>query len=229
MRLGLGWALVPPLAYILGVGFMYGRMFSNVENYYIHLGMGWALWTLTSRVVNGSTKAFSSYKSFIMDGQTRYTDFVLRVLAHGMFSFSFASAVVFVLLMVNPSIHWMNMLTLFGTLPVYIFNIAWVGMLLAMLGARYPDVREFIGTLLMFGFFLSPILWSASDLPAGTLRGDLARLNPVFHFIEFVRAPVMGQSVPTASYMVVGGMTLGGWLITSLAYRRYARFIPLWA
>lgn len=228
LRLGLAWTIISPLAYIFGLGYFYGGMLGGGENYYVHLGLGWSLWALTSKMANESTKIFSQHKAYILDGNTRLTDFVLRSMARGWFSFSFTFLVVLVLLVLDPSVHWLNMLTLLVTIPVLLFNLFWVGTVLALLGARFHDVREFIGTLLLFGFFLTPILWSAQNLPMGTMRGFLARMNPAFHFIEFVRAPVMGLPVANSSYMVVAGMTIAGWLVTILLYRRYARYVPLW-
>jgi ABC-type polysaccharide/polyol phosphate export permease len=232
MRLGLGWALLPPLVYIFGLGFMYSHLMSHragAENYYIHLGLGWALWRMTTNVINGSADIYSKHKSFIMDGRTRFTDFVLRAVSRALFNFVFAFGVVLVVILFEPAVHWLNMLTMLVTIPVYVINLVWLAIVVSMLGARYPDVGEFIKTLLMFGFFLTPILWSAQALPAGSARGLVARFNPAFHFVELVRAPVMGLQVETASYIVVAVMTVGGWLVAGLLYRRFARFIPLWA
>jgi ABC-type polysaccharide/polyol phosphate export permease len=61
------------------------------------------------------------------------------------------------------------------------------------------------------------------------MRGTIARFNPAFHFVEFVRAPVLGEHVEQMSLVVVAAMTLGGWALAALLYRRYARFVPLWA
>jgi lipopolysaccharide transport system permease protein len=54
------------------------------------------------------------------------------------------------------------------------------------------------------------------------------RFNPFFHLIEFVRAPALGMIPEASTVVVVLAMTVGGWLVASLVYRRYSRYIPLW-
>lgn len=229
LYLGMLWALIPPLVYVFGLGYMYSAISGRGENFIAHLGLGWALWRMTTMAINDSSGVYSSYKAFILDGRTCLTDFLLRTLAKAVFYFAFAFAVVLVVLLREPSVHWTGMLTLLVTLPIYLFNLLWFCVVVSLLGARYPDVREFISTILMFGFFLTPILWTAQTLPAGSMRGAIARFNPAFHFVEFVRAPVLGEHIERFSLVVVAAMTLGGWMLAAWLYRRYARFVPLWA
>lgn len=231
MRLGLVWALVPPIFYCVGLGYVYsifmGRGMSTLT-YMAHLGVGWSLWRMTTNVLSESAKIFTSHKAFILDGHVRFFDYVMRVMARSLFNFAFAFAVTLVVLFVDGGIHWYNMLTLFVTLPIYVYNLIWIGVVVALLGARFPDIRELISTILLFGFFLTPILWPASAMPADTMRGLLARFNPAFHFVEMVWAPIAGGQIETASYAVIAGMTIGGSILAAYLYRRYARFVPLW-
>jgi ABC-type polysaccharide/polyol phosphate export permease len=54
------------------------------------------------------------------------------------------------------------------------------------------------------------------------------RFNPFFHMIEIVRAPILGQTVALSSLYYLGVMTTVGWAVAIVAYRRYARFVPIW-
>jgi ABC-type polysaccharide/polyol phosphate export permease len=229
LYLGMLWALIPPLVYVFGLGYMYSAISGRGSNFIAHLGLGWALWRMTTMVINDSSGIYSNYKAFILDGRTCLTDFILRAMAKSIFYFAFAFVVVLVVLLREPSVHWQGMLTMLVTLPIYLFNLLWFCVAVSLLGARYPDVREFISTILLFGFFLTPILWNAQTLPAGSMRGTIARFNPAFHFVELVRAPVLGEHIEHLSLVVVAVMTLGGWILAAWLYRRYARFVPLWA
>jgi ABC-2 type transport system permease protein/lipopolysaccharide transport system permease protein len=53
-------------------------------------------------------------------------------------------------------------------------------------------------------------------------------MNPFFHLIEIVRAPMLGEPLSTSSWVYVGVMTVAGWLAAVIAYRRYAKFVPVW-
>jgi ABC-type polysaccharide/polyol phosphate export permease len=229
LYLGMAWILLPPVVYIFGLGYMYSAISGRGGNFIAHLGIGWALWRMTTMAINESSAVYSAHKAFILDGRVCLTDYLLRTLSKALFYFAFAFLVVIVVLVIDPSVHFWQMTTLLLTLPVYMLNLFWITVVSSLLGTRYPDVREFISTMMLFGFFLTPILWSAQTLPPGSMRGTIARFNPAFHLVEFVRAPVLGQPLETMSLWVVGGMSIGGCLLAALLYRRYARFVPLWA
>ena len=53
-------------------------------------------------------------------------------------------------------------------------------------------------------------------------------VNPFYHFIEVVRAPLLGQAPGLLSWIVVLSMTLGGWLVTFEFFRRHRRRIAYW-
>ena len=76
-----------------------------------------------------------------------------------------------------------------------------------------------------FNFFLTPIIWQPSLLPGRALALDV---NPFFHFVEVVRAPLLGQAPALLSWYAVLGATAGGWLVTLVLYRRYHGRIAYW-
>jgi len=228
LYLGMGWALIPPFVYVFGLGYMYSAISGRGGAFISHLGVGWALWRMTTMVINDAAGVYTKYMSFILDGRTCLTDYLLKIIAKALFYFAFSVVVVAFALLHDKTVHWEGMATVVFTLPIYLFNLFWLAVCISLLGARYPDVSEFISTILMFGFFLTPILWNAQTLPPESMRGMIARFNPAFHFVEFVRAPILGQQLERASLVVVAAMSLFGWLLASWLYRRYARFVPLW-
>src|SRR5690606_10631840 len=75
-RLGLLWLLAPVTVFMLVTGPLYAKVFNrDLASFMIHLGMGYAVWRLMVMVLNDSVGAFRSNKSFILDGNTRLTDY----------------------------------------------------------------------------------------------------------------------------------------------------------
>lgn len=228
-RLGVAWLLLPTLIFITVLGNVYSHLMGySVAEYLPYLGLGYACWRFMLMCINDSSTVFRGHKAFIMDGRVRLTDYVLRAVAKPLFFFTFALVIVVGVLIWSPAVGWLGIASLAVTLPVLIINMVWISFCIALVGARFPDTSEFIGTVLVVGFLLTPILWHVDRFPAGTTRGFLARLNPAFHLIDFVRAPALGHLPETNTLLVVAGMTVGGWLLMALLYRRYARFVPLW-
>jgi ABC-type polysaccharide/polyol phosphate export permease len=46
--------------------------------------------------------------------------------------------------------------------------------------------------------------------------------------IEAIRAPLLGEPLVASTFWYLGVMTVVGWALAWLLYRRYARFVPLW-
>ncbi len=228
-RLGLLWLLIPPLIYVLGVGFYFSKLQGIPPLDFIpHLGLGYLLFRLLMTVIVESCSILTNNSSFILDGHGRLTDFVMRVVAKGIFYFVVAIPVLLVALLLSPKFQVIGLATVLPATLLLLINAVWIGMAVALLGARFPDIHELMASVFIFGFILTPILWSASAAPMGTIHGTFMRINPLFHLIELVRAPLLGEPMETMSYVYLAVFTVAGWIITSILYRRYARFVPLW-
>jgi ABC-2 type transport system permease protein len=228
-RLGILWMFLPMATWMLILGNFYARVMSHPSAEYLpYLGVGYSLWRFIVMCTNEASGALRQHKPFIMDGRTRLTDFVLRTIAKALMYFIFAQVVVQSVLLWSPAIHWQGMLSVFLTFPVIVVNMIWWVTLMALFGARYPDTTEAVHTALMLGFLLTPILWMGNRFDPHSPAGLLVRLNPAYHLIEVVRAPVLGQPVPISTFIYLAVLTLGGWCLTMVVYRRYARFVPLW-
>jgi ABC-type polysaccharide/polyol phosphate export systems, permease component len=225
--LGLIWVLMPPLCYIFGIGYFYSSL-SKVESlpFMLHLGIGYVLWKMITQVITGASTAMAGHRSFIFDGRVRYTDYVLRVMSKSLFYFAVTVCVLTPLLLAAIGVR--GAMTLAITLPIFMANVLWLGVVIGVIGARFPDMHEFSSTIFIFGFLLTPIVWRAELTPPDTMRGFVARLNPAFHLIEFVRAPLLGDPVEINTIWVVLGLTILGWACAMAVYRKYSSYIPIW-
>jgi ABC-type polysaccharide/polyol phosphate export permease len=99
-------------------------------------------------------------------------------------------------------------------------------LLLGMLSARFRDVPQFVSNIVQVSFFLSPIIWRAEMLPSN--RRYLANFNPLFHFMEVVRAPLLGEPLHMISLIVVTGWLIVGSVTTFFVFARFRSRIPYW-
>src|SRR3546814_8446437 len=124
---------------------------------------------LVFRVVNSaiveSTGTLAASAPFILDGHVRLTDFVLKVIATSSFHFLISLPVVVPALAIYPDLHWLGLLFSLASLPIVILNALWVGIVFALVGARFPDLKHLVNSILMFAFLLTPIIWHADNMP----------------------------------------------------------------
>src|SRR3546814_5751930 len=72
-------------------------------------------------------------------------------------------------------------------------NALWIAAVFALVGARFPDFGQLLNTISIFLFLLTPIIWYPEMMPPGSIRAQLMRINPFYHFVEIFREPLMGQ------------------------------------
>src|SRR5699024_2355199 len=158
--------------------------------------LGWTIYNLMSMTIAQSTRVLFTSRSFIMDGRMRMTDYVLGCVAKSTFHFLMAIPVIVIALaLYSGGLHPLGVLLGLGGFVLVLVNSFLVGIVFSLIGARFPDIHELVGNLLRVLVFLTPILWYPEQMPSGSVRGSLARLNPFFHLLEIVRAPILGEPI----------------------------------
>jgi len=69
-------------------------------------------------------------------------------------------------------------------------------------------------------------MWQISAL--GNDRRFIADINPMYHLIELMRAPLLGETPSALSWVVALGVAAAGLLLAALLLRRVDRRIVYW-
>ena len=81
-------------------------------------------------------------------------------------------------------------------------------------------------------FYVTPIVWMTNTLKdqggAVAGRARIAEINPLYHYLEIVRAPMINQPVDAYHWGIVAICTVVGLLITLLAMRQMRFRVPYW-
>ena len=227
--LGLLWMLVPPALYIFGMGYFFARIQGTDPFVFMpHLGLGYLLFRLISMVLIESTSVLPMHAGYILDGRVRLTDFVLKVLVRALFYLLSSLPILMPVVVLSPDAHLGGAVLAAGGMVLMLANLMWLAGVVSLFGARFPDTHEFMGSVFVLGFVVTPILWYGASAPAGTVHGLIMRLNPAYHLIELVRAPLLGEPVEPLSVVVCVVGALLGWTLWVWAYRRYHRYVALW-
>ena len=97
-----------------------------------------------------------------------------------------------------------------------------------MLCARFRDVTPLLGNILQIMMFITPIFWPPEQLGNRPIASLLVDFNVMYHFVNIFRAPLLGQVPALLSYLVVLGVTVGGWIATIVIFSRYRHRIIYW-
>ncbi len=224
--LGPFWLTLSMGVLVGTLGFLYGALFKiEVAEYLPFLALGFLAWGLISGVITDGCSAFIDSEHFIKQVKLPFSTFVFRVLWRNLIIFAHNFAVyVVVAIVFGIWAGWAGLLLIPG-LVLIIGTAVWAGLLFGMICARFRDVPPIVTSLLQVAFFLTPIIWKPELLGN---RIAFVQINPFFHFVELVRAPLLGQTPAPLTWAVVLGVTAGGWLVTFLFFRRFRSRIPYW-
>lgn len=224
--LGPLWLTMGTAALVAGMGPLYGKLLSqDMSGYLPFLTVGLIVWNLLSTLVNDACNAFVHAESVIKQIKLPLSIHVLRMVWKNLIMFAHNFVVLVVVLMIFPQSWGWSLLLLPLTLLLIALNGWWIGIFLGMAGARYRDISPVVASLVQIMFFLTPVLWPLEQLGRYRWAGIW---NPLYHFLEIVRGPLLGNSVPAASWLVVGAVTLCGWLVTFLLFSRLRGRIAYW-
>jgi lipopolysaccharide transport system permease protein len=105
--------------------------------------------------------------------------------------------------------------------------LAWVSLIFGIVCARYRDLPQIVNSALQILIFLTPIMWMPNSI-SERVGFYLVQLNPLYHLLDLVRAPLLGQSPAITSWTVVVVMGIIGWLGALYMYARYKNRIVFW-
>ena len=224
--LGPFWLTISMGVFVAALGTLYGSLLRVELSVYVpYLALGFIVWTLVASSFTEGCVAFTGAEGIIKQTTQPLSVHVYRIVWRNVIVF-FHNAVIFVVvaLVFSHWPGWTGLLALPGLVLVCV-SCVWAGLLLAIVSARFRDVPPLVASLMRVMFFLTPIIWMPSLLPG---RALLLELNPFYHFLELVRAPLLGQAPGLVSWLAVAGIALGGWLLTFVMFRRYRRRIAYW-
>ena len=112
-------------------------------------------------------------------------------------------------------------------LVILMANGFWLTMAFGIVGARYRDLSQITAAIMRIAFLATPVIWFAHGARGGSL-GVFLILNPFYHFLDIVRAPLLGYPIEATTWIAVLLITAGGFGLTIYLYKRYSSLVPLW-
>ena len=224
--LGPFWITLSMGIFILLLGVIYSRLFhTNIQTYIPFLSAGFTVWGFISQTTNESCMAFNEGSRIIKQIKLPYSIYVLRVVWRNLIVFLHTVVIfipVAIIFQVKPNLATLYVLP--GLFLVCV-NVTWVAAILAVLSTRYRDMMPIVATGVQIMMFATPIMWPVTSLTGATI---IAEINPLYHLLELVRAPMLGTAPELRSWLVAGGMAIVGSVLASGLLVSKSRRIVFW-
>jgi lipopolysaccharide transport system permease protein len=110
-------------------------------------------------------------------------------------------------------------------LLLVVVNQIWLSIVIGTLATRFRDITQIVTTTIQISMFATPIMWPVSAVPGARFIADV---NPFFHLIELVRAPLLGGVAEPLSWIVVIIMCILGYGLAAIALMRASARLVYW-
>ena len=231
--LGPLWITIATGVMALALGLLYSMLFQiSVREFLPHVTVGFIIWGFIAGCIKDGSDIFIENEGLIKQLPSALSVHVYRLvwrqvlfLAHNM--------VIWVLLVIVFRIPLsLNTLLAIPALALLVINGVWVTMLFGIIATRFRDVAPLLESLVQLLFYVTPIVWTTQTLrdQGGEVaqRARIAELNPLYHYLEIVRAPLVGREVALYHWGIVGACTVVGLLLALLVMRQWRFRVPYW-
>ncbi|MCG5075614.1 ABC transporter permease [Paraburkholderia tagetis] len=205
--LGAAWLLLQPLAFIVLFStvfsrFMRARLGADTDPYLytVYLIGGMLMWNMFANILSRVTPVYGEKSHLIrkiavdlwtMPLYVVLTEWVVYAITMGFFA-------VFLLVVGHPiGVQWVILPLIALLLSGFAYG---VGIVLATLNVFLPDIRNVLGILLQFGFWLTPVVYLAAILPPWAARW--LHLSPIFWAVDAVHGVVVWNQWPPLKELI---------------------------
>jgi len=228
--LGPFWSAISLGMFVAALGSVGTGLWNRpVEEYVPFLAAGFVVWSMMAAILSEASSLYHGEGSKFGQVQLEYSLLAYALLWRNLIAFAHnLSLYVVVCLIFAP--HFLQPFALLAIpgLLLLMINAAWVVLLLGMFALRFRDVAQFVGSVVNIAMFITPVFW-LPDALSGMKQFIFVTLNPLFHLIDVVRAPMLDRWPANESYIFVGLLALFGWTLTYLVFSKFRKRIAYWS
>ena len=199
--LGAVWTVINPLALILIYTLVFSRImqarlpdFDGTYAYSIYLCTGVLLWGLFSEIAVKAQTVFLEQANLLKKVNFPRLCLPIVVAGNGLINFAIIFALFGVFLTLVGSLPGMPLFALLPIIALTVWLAVALGIALGILNVFFRDVGHFFAVVLQFWFWLTPIVYPVSILPAAAQ--NLMRFNPLASLIAAAHDVVLRQTWP---------------------------------
>jgi ABC-2 type transport system permease protein len=230
--LGPLWISITMAVVATAMGILYGALFGeDIRTFLPYVATGLLIWYFINGCILEGSEVFIANEGLIRFLPAPLSLHVYRLVWRQTLFFLHNLVVWGILVAIfRPPLGW----TLLLAIPAFallIVNGAWISVVTGIIATRFRDIPPIIASLANLLFFVTPIVWQYDTLlqnPAVAERARIAELNPVLHYVEILREPLLGEPIVWHHWAVVGVITVAGCIAALVCLRNYRSRVAYW-
>ena len=231
--LGPIWITISMGVTALAMGLLYSQLFQQeIADFLPSLTVGLIVWSLIAGCILEGADVFVANEGLIKQLPAPLSVHVYRMVWRQVLLFGHNLIIYFILLVLFPKpLHW-TVIAAFPALALLALNGVWIGIVAGIISTRFRDISPILGSIVQLLFFLTPIVWSEKILlkngGAQAERANLAQINPLYHYLDIIRAPMLGEDQQAYHWYIVLAITVVGWAVALFFLRNYRARVAYW-
>ncbi len=224
--LGPFWMIISSAMRILVMAMLTARLFGqDLSKTFPFVAGGMYAWLFIASPMSEATGVYIS-QQWQLNSLTLPTSFqIWRYMVRVCITILHYLPVLAVILVISGvHLSW-HMLWSLPALLAFVVMALWLGTVLGPLSMRYRDIPHIVTTIMSAIPIISPIAWDRDFLKS---HHWIADLNPVYHFVEIFRGPLLGKPIAVESWLVVIAINLGGLALAMMVFAKSRTKLAMW-
>lgn len=224
--LGPFWITLTMMATIAGMGPLYATLLKvKASDFIPYLSLGLIAWGFLSSLMLDGCQTFTASDKMIHSVRLPMSLYVFQMIFRNIIIF-LHNILAYVPFAIYLGIHptWLWLMSIPGMVMIVIAGVP-VALILGIFCARFRDMQQIVASVIQLAFFVTPVMWKPELLGS---RMFVAKFNPLYLFIEVVRAPVYGYLPGAKVYLGVAIMTVVLYALAIPLLIRFRQRIAFW-
>ena len=229
--LGPFWITIATGTTAVAMGLLYAKLFKlPLAEHLPYVTLGLIIWNMINASIIEGADVFIANEGLIKQLPTPLSVHVYRLVWRQMILFAHNIVIYVVIAIIFPKPWSWADLAAIPALFLIMLNCVWVSFCFGILATRYRDIGPLLFSIVQLLFFMTPIIWNDETLrQQGAGRwAKIIELNPLLHYLDILRAPLLGAHQELRHWVVVVVLTLLGWLVAAFALRQYRSRVAYW-
>ena len=224
--IGPWWVTISTGVMVMMLGFLWSHIFgSDLENYLPFFAVGFVLWGWMSGQIGDAAGGFFQFGGTIKQVSLPLPIFILRLNLRQCIVLLHNSIIIAAVLLFVGKGFTLTSLMAVPNLILIQLNLTLLSIVISIFCTRYQDMTQVVNVGTQIVFFFTPILWQVETLKNRTY---LAECNPVYHWIEMIRAPLLGHLPTLNDYLWSGASLVVLFFLAAHYLGRYRSRIAFW-
>lgn len=220
--LGPLWITLGQAATIGGFLTVHAHLFGiEPADYALYLSASFPVWVFISHFLTDMPLAFINARGMIESFALPWTLQIWRRTIGYTLIFFHHIVILLVVMVVLGAAPALTMLYAIPALVVIAAAGSGLGLLLAILGARYRDLQPAMAVATALLFIFSPVMWKPEQLQVNEW---VLQYNPFYYYLSLVRDPLLGQAPSATAWLSTGlgavALLAAGYIALLLSRRR---------